>query len=277
MRFGILGPLECPGNTCAHPPRHQKLLAALLVDAGRAVPVTELMTVMWDGWPAATARTQIQGGVSALRRHFADMPRAPRIEYGPVGYTLHLGTHELDADLFRQLAAQGYTEQQRGGYAAAVTSLRAALALWRGPALAGLDGARLRARAARLEESRLTAAEMMLRLCWRLGRTAEVLDELPDLVAAYPLSERLVELEMRALLHAGRRADALLAYARLREGLADELGLDPGTQLVALHRDILRGRTDAGATPRRPAVPVRPFARVRVERRRVPVAVGRSA
>ena len=83
MRFGILGPLECPGNTCAHPPRHQKLLAALLVDAGRAVPVTELMTVMWDGWPAATARTQIQGGVSALRRHFADMPRAPRIEYGP--------------------------------------------------------------------------------------------------------------------------------------------------------------------------------------------------
>src|SRR5205814_9243304 len=114
--FGILGPLECPGRGCAHPPRHQKLLAALLVDAGRAVTVNDLMTAMWDGWPAATARTQIQGGVSALRRHFAEAPfaewsgpsggaaragllagagRPPRIEYGTVGYTLRLGAHEL--------------------------------------------------------------------------------------------------------------------------------------------------------------------------------------
>ena len=205
MLFGILGPLECPGRGCAHPPRHQKLLAALLVDAGRAVTVDDLMTAMWDGWPAATARTQIQGGVSALRRHFAEAPfaewsgpsggaaragllagagRPPRIEYGTVGYTLRLGAHELDADVFRARVAQGYAERERGEFAAAAETLRGALALWRGPALAGLDGARLRARAGRLEESRLTAAETMLRLWWRLGRTAQVLDALPDLVAA---------------------------------------------------------------------------------------------
>jgi DNA-binding SARP family transcriptional activator len=254
------------------------LLAALLVDAGRAVTVNDLMTAMWDGWPAATARTQIQGGVSALRRHFAEAPfaraaRPPRIEYGTVGYTLRLGAHELDADVFRARVARGYAERERGEFAAAAETLRGALALWRGPALAGLDGARLRARANRLEESRLTAAETMLRLWWRLGRTAEVLDALPDLVAAYPLSERLAELEMRALVRAGRRADALLAYARLRERLADALGLDPGAELVALHRDILRGRAEQAAPIRRVATPRRRATRVRVS----PFPVGRSA
>jgi len=100
-----------------------------------------------------------------------------------------------------------------------------------------------------------------------------VLDALPDLVAAYPLSERLIELEMRALLHAGRRGDALLAYARLRERLADGLGLDPGADLVALHRDILRGRAEPAAPGRRPVGPRRRATRVRVS----PFPVGRSA
>src|SRR5438046_2806921 len=116
---------------------------------------------------APPAGTQCQGGVSALRRHFAGAPfaragRPPRIEYGAVGYTLRLGAHELDADVFRARVAQGYAERERGEFAAAAETLRGALALWRGPALAGLDGARLRARAGRLEESRLTAAETML-------------------------------------------------------------------------------------------------------------------
>jgi DNA-binding SARP family transcriptional activator len=275
VRFGILGPLECStGRDRLRPPapRYQRLLAALLVDVGRPVPVADLTRVIWDEWPPTTARTQIQSGVWMLRRTFADEPCPPRIEYGQAGYSLHLDGCELDLVTFRDLVARGYAERERGDLGAAAEALRAAVALWRGPALAGLDTGRLRGRAERLEESRLTTTENLLRLELRLGRIAEILDELPDLVSRHPLRERLVELEMRVMLAAGRRGEALMAYARLRARLADELGLDPAPWLAALHRDILRGDPARGELA--PARARRPPARHGVRRalRRVPVA-----
>jgi DNA-binding SARP family transcriptional activator len=276
VRFAILGPLERwteHGRAKAQSPRYQKILAALLIDAGRPVPVGELSRVIWDDWPPATARTQIQGGVWVLRRAFAADPAPPRIDYGPAGYSLHLDGHELDLADFRDLVARGYAEQERGDLTAAADSLRDALALWRGPALAGLDSGWLRSRADRLEESRMAATESLLRLRLRLGRTHDVLDQLPELVARHPSRERLVELEMRALLAAGRRGDALAAYTRLRTHLADELGLDPEPWLMELHRDILRGSVDHldGWHRRRVGT------RVRRELRRVPLDSRRTA
>jgi DNA-binding SARP family transcriptional activator len=250
VRFGILGPLECwtdDGRLETTAPRSQRLLAALLIDAGRPVAVNELVRALWDEWPPATARAQVQGRISALRQAFTG--RSPRIGYGPAGYTMHLDGAELDAVTFRNLVTRGYAEQERGDLAAAADALRAALACWRGPALAGVDGDWARARGERLEESRLAATESLLRLQLHLGRAPDMLDELPELVMRHPLRERLVELQMRALLAVGRRGDALLAYAGLRARLAEELGLDPEPGLAGLHRDILRGRYDIEPAP----------------------------
>ncbi len=212
MRFRILGPVDCAtgsGELLATGQRQQKLLAALLLDAGRAVSTDTLISIVWDDWPPATARNQIHTRVSRLRRAFAGAERPPRIASGPAGYWLHLDDSELDVAVFRDLVARG------------------------------------------------------LRLLLRLGRGAEVLDALPDVMARHPLHEGLVELRMCALLQTGRRAEALGAYSQLRERLADELGLDPRQGLVSLHRDILRGTAEAPAAAR---VGRRSAARSRVRR-----------
>ena len=58
-------------------------------------------------------------------------------------------------------------------------------------------------------------------------------------MAAYPYQEGLWELLITALYRAGRQADALATYQRVRTLLADELGLAPGPRLQELERRIL--------------------------------------
>jgi tetratricopeptide (TPR) repeat protein len=169
---------------------------------------------------------------------------------------------ELDARLFlahldraRRLSAGGETRQ-------AAAELRSGLRLWRGPALAGLTGRVIAAAAARLDEQCLAATEECLELELQLGRHAELVGELTELVAAHPLQDRLVAHLMVALHRSGRQAEALQAYHRLRSALADQLGLEPGARLRDLHTAILRdedGYADdgAGAAPA-PAVRVVP-------------------
>ncbi|MFY9848898.1 MAG: BTAD domain-containing putative transcriptional regulator, partial [Trebonia sp.] len=122
--------------------------------------------------------------------------------------------------------------------------LREALELWRGAAMQDvglLDSAAFDAAVIRLEELRLTAAEERADAEITLGRGAELVTELSDLVAAHPVRERLVAALMRALVSAGRDSEALLVYQRAREALADALGVDPSPDLAALHVALLRG------------------------------------
>ena len=125
-----------------------------------------------------------------------------------------------------------------------------ALALWRGPALADAgDFAEPFAR--RLEELRLEATVTFLTGEIDAGRAAARAGELEALVAEHPLHEKLTGLLMRALAAAGRQADALAAYEALRARLADELGIDPGPQLQAVHLAVLRGEIAAAPAPGR--------------------------
>ena len=96
-------------------------------------------------------------------------------------------------------------------------------------------------RSYRLEGLRLTATEERFDAEVTLGRGAELVTELTDLVAAHPVRERLVAALMRALAAAGRDSEALLVYQRAREALADALGVDPSPELAALHVALLRG------------------------------------
>lgn len=249
VEFLVLGPLEVrrEGQRVALGGRQvEKLLAGLLLASGRVLSVDELVATLWDGEPPATARQQIHKTVAALRRQVPDVV----VTDGP-GYRLALAgagagdgagpgpAATLDADRFERLADE-----------ATIPSLTAALGLWRGAALAGIDGRVLRSRAVWLEERRLVATEQLAELRIEAGESAAVAMELPALIAEHPWRERLRVLQMLALYRSGRQADALAAYAEVRTSLCEELGLDPGPELAGLHDQILRADPSLGAPVR---------------------------
>jgi DNA-binding SARP family transcriptional activator len=265
MEFGILGPLEVVSDGRRLPvtrPREQRVLAALLLDAGRVVPLDRLIDAVFDERPPDTAAKQVRNCVSALRQLFsaAGAAEGPLITT-PVGYTMRIGAEELDAMVFDHRLAQARQAADAGRLDEAIASARAALALWRGPALAGIGGRRIEAAAAGLNEQRLTALEQCLSYELARGRGAELVAELSELVAEYPLRELPRGQLMIALYRAGRRADALESYRQGRQILVEELGLEPGPRLRELERAILAddpGLVDAapfggGAAPVQPA------------------------
>jgi predicted ATPase len=156
------------------------------------------------------------------------------------GYRLAVAPDAVDAVRFERLLGQARTDEDPRR----ARLLREALALWRGAALqdVGLpESAALDAAVTRLEGLRLTALENACDAEISLGRGAELVAELTDLVAAHPVRERLAAALMRALVAAGRDSEALLVYQRTRETLAETLGVDPSPGLSALHVALLRG------------------------------------
>ncbi|TDE10626.1 BTAD domain-containing putative transcriptional regulator [Jiangella asiatica] len=250
MRIGILGPLEVRDDDApvyVAGARLRTLLIILALEPGRLVPVAQLVDGIWGDDPPAGATNALQALVSRLRRALPGLA----IESHPAGYRLALEPDAVDAARFERQVA---TARSASDDATVEDGLRAALALWRGPAL--LDVAEtefFEAPRARLEELRLTATEDRVDAALRLGRGAGLTTELTTLVAEYPVRERLVEQLMRALVAAGRPAAALAAYERTRGALADELGTDPSAELSALHTAILR----ADLTSAAPAPPAR--------------------
>ncbi|HET9139354.1 AfsR/SARP family transcriptional regulator [Actinophytocola sp.] len=237
MRIGMLGPLEVraeDGSRVEVPgARLRTLLIMLALDPGRVVGTARLIDGIWADAPPAGAGNALQALVSRLRRA-VPVP----VESHPAGYRLVIEPDEVDVSRFERLVATARTADP----ATTAATLRAALALWRGPAL--LDVAEVDAFAAaltRLTELRLAATEDRVEADLRLGRGGELVTELTTLVAEHPLRERLAAALIRALCAAGRPAEALTVYDRTRRALADALGADPGPELAALHTAVLRG------------------------------------
>ncbi|MFD9940012.1 BTAD domain-containing putative transcriptional regulator [Nonomuraea sp. NPDC059023] len=238
VAFGVLGPLMLPdGAPPPGPAKHRALLAALLLSPGRMVPIERLVALVWDGEPPASAESVLRVYVSALRKVVAG------IQTVPGGYLLAVEPERVDWYRFERLVERGRRAREAGSLAQAADQLRAALGLWRGPALADVDSGPLRrASAVPLEELRLRALEERVELDLRLGRGGEVVGELRALVGAYPLRERAWAQLITALRLAGRRSEALEAYQEARRVLVDELGLEPGAELRQAHADVLAGR-----------------------------------
>jgi DNA-binding SARP family transcriptional activator len=247
MRFRILGRIEVQGVGHLEP-REARTLAVLLLSPNRLVTRRRLTEGIWDEAPPATASRQLLNCVSRLRRIVG--PDA--IESCDAGYQIAVADGELDAEVFAGLVESAAALRDTGHGADAARLLRTALALWRGPALAGLTGRVVEAGAARLDEQRLTVLEQCLELELEHGGDA-VIGELAELVDANPLSERPVGLLMLALSRAGRRAEALAAYRDLARRLADELGIDPDSEVRDVYTAILRGDDRTATAP--PAVP----------------------
>ncbi len=243
MRFGVLGPVEvwaADGRPVRVPERKVRaLLAALLAHQGRPVGAARLIDALWDERLPANPTGALQAKVSQLRRALETAGPGGRalVAARPPGYQLDAAADAVDAGRFAALTARAYENQDPGDRAALLTE---ALGLWRGPAFAGFeDEPFARAAADRLEEQRLTALEAQAAARLELGEHGPLTGELAELVARHPLRERLCALHLRALYGAGRQSEALAAYAALRERLAEELGVDPGPELTALHQAIL--------------------------------------
>jgi predicted ATPase/DNA-binding SARP family transcriptional activator len=240
VQIGVLGSFEVrtDDGALADVPgaRLRALLIALALEPGRVVPKATLIDWIWGEQPPADTANALQRLVSRLRKVLPD----GSIEGLPTGYRLIVAPDVVDAARFEQLAGQA--REAEGPRR--VQLLRDALALWRGAAGqdVGLeDSEAFDAAVARLERLRLAALEDRFDAEVALGHGAELVAELTELAAAHPERERLVGALMRALAAAGRDNEALIAYERTREVLADLLGVDPSPELSALHVTLLRG------------------------------------
>jgi DNA-binding SARP family transcriptional activator len=239
LEFRMLGPFEvCRGGEIVPlgPGRAAALLAMLLIHANEVVAADRLVEELWAGEPPATAPHALQVHVSSLRKLLgagAIVTRRP-------GYLLPVPAGACDAVRFESLLAEGGRALEDQAAADALRLLGEALALWRGPVLADLADQPFVAEATRLEELRLVATERWVDAGLALGRHAELVSELEGMVRRYPLRENLWSQLIVALYRSGRQADALRTYQRLREVLAEELGLEPSPELRRLEGMVLR-------------------------------------
>ncbi|MDR7280346.1 AfsR/SARP family transcriptional regulator [Catenuloplanes atrovinosus] len=267
MWFGILGPLRVANGGVDAPVaagRDRVVLAMLLLNSLHVVSIDQLVDALWDSSPPATARGQLQSSVSRIRRAFAEagLP-ADLIVTDPAGYRLVADPEQVDVNVFDRRLAQARLAVEKEEWAEAREHFRAALSLWKGPALAGITSPAVRRAAAALDEQRLLAIEDTFDVELRLGLEREAISGLTGLVERHPLRERLRGQLMIALYRAGRQADALAVYRDAREVLATELGIEPGPALREVQRQILTGEVQASAPPaqRDVTLPVRALPR----------------
>jgi predicted ATPase/DNA-binding SARP family transcriptional activator len=250
IEYGLLGPVQAVRDGRPLPlggPRQRAVLARLLVAPGRAVPIGTLVDDVWGGVPPASAIKTVQKYVSELRTALG----TGELTTAGGGYLVQ---GDVDAARFERLLAAGDADR--------------ALELWHGEALCGLpDVPFVAAERARLEELRLVAVERRAEAGIHAGRHAEVVADLAELASAHPGREHLTYLLMLALYRSGRQVEALDAFQRHRRRLADELGIEPAEELVALEQGILRHESrlapapvdDAGPLPGNVRLPVSTF------------------
>ncbi|APU12458.1 AfsR/SARP family transcriptional regulator [Actinoalloteichus fjordicus] len=243
LEFRLLGAFEVLSSgspILLGSPAMRRLLALLTLNANQVVSVDRIIRVLWTGDPPASVRTILQGYVSRLRKliggaaAFGDdveiVTRSP-------GYLLRTDPDRIDLHRARELARSA--AETTG--TARVVVLRAALRLWRGPALAEMEALPLlRATSMSIEEFRLGLVEDRIEAELAVGMGSDLLTELNELVTQHPLRERLTDQLMLVLYRTGRRADALRRYHELRERLAEEFGVDPSPQLQRTYERILR-------------------------------------
>ncbi|MFY1632990.1 AfsR/SARP family transcriptional regulator [Solwaraspora sp. WMMB335] len=244
MEFQVLGPVQVRvgGEPIDLGDRKQRLvLAVLLLEPNRLILLARLVDLLWPAGPPSSARRIVQAHLSRLRttlsRH-APRPAAPTVTRRGPGYMLTCDPDSIDVYRFRLLVNKARDSDDGRNK---VDLLRQALELWRGPALADVASEEIREELCRgLDEARLAAIEERFGAELRLGRHGQLIDELTELVARYPFRQQFAAFLMLALYRAGRAAEALTVYARTRQRLDAELGLEPSADLQRMQVSILR-------------------------------------
>ncbi|MFG2119381.1 BTAD domain-containing putative transcriptional regulator [Streptomyces sp. NPDC048710] len=257
LRFEVLGPVTVTSQGRSLPiggARQRTVLALLLLNSGRIVPVDTLVDAVWNDHPPATARTQIAIVIAALRKTFKSQGAAEdTIVTAHPGYVLRPDGHSVDVLEFARLVKTAETAVQQGRLPEAAGAYTQALALWRGPAFAGISSSLVEDEAARLEGHRLNAYDDATAVQLELGNHHDLVPELTSVVREQPLRERTRHHLMLAQYRSGRRAEAMATFREARAQFIEELGMEPGPDLQGLHDAILRDDPSLAPAPAVPA------------------------
>ncbi|MEV0289571.1 MULTISPECIES: BTAD domain-containing putative transcriptional regulator [unclassified Kribbella] len=240
LRIELLGPLrvEVDGRVVeAGPLRQQALLAVLALRANRTSTAEELFDAVWADRPPASGLKVLPPYIYRIRKALGVDGLLERTRDG---YQLRLPAGSVDLDDFEAAAQQAEASRAAGDVDTAAAAYARALDLHRGEPLSGLPGQYLAAQRVRLTERRYKVLSDRIDLDLECGRHTAVVAELVAAVADRPLDERLAGQLMLALYAGGRQAEALNVYARTRDTLVEQLGVEPAPELRATHQRVLR-------------------------------------
>ena len=246
VELKLLGPFEVigPGGSVGFgSTKHRLLLALLALRANEVVSTGQLIEGLWGEDPPPTALKTVQGHVARVRRVLESAGMAGALLTREPGYFMQIDSDSIDAVVFERHARTGRRSVGIGDIQTAEREFSAALALWRGDALADCrdESEMIAAAAVRLDELRLSTIEDHIDVVLAMGRHSAVIGDLEELVARHPLRERLWRALMIALFRSQRQADALRAYQRARDALVDTLGVEPSSELRRVEAAILQG------------------------------------
>ena len=276
MRLGILGTLlavdDAGREIRVTASRHRTLLAALLARANRTVSVDELTEMVWDRAPPGAAARTLRSYMTRLRDAVGPGVAARILTRDP-GYLFQVAEDELDALRFEALCRKAGVALRAAAWIEASTAAVQATELWRGTPLLDVPSQALReAFVPRLEQLHLQALEDRIEASLHLHEHDRLVPELRELNVQHPVRERFRAQLMLALYQSGRQAEALEVYREARRVLVEELGIEPGPQLRAVHTMILAG--DAAPTARFAGQPSREIPVAAVLPRQLPAAAG---
>jgi tetratricopeptide (TPR) repeat protein/DNA-binding SARP family transcriptional activator len=245
LEFRVLGPIELWSGGQQHDlgaARTRYVLAVLLLSLGTVTPAEVLIDRLWDTRPPPKARESLSAYIARLRGSLRKALGDSVVLTGrPGGYVLDVDPESVDLYRFRRLRRQATALTGSGDFDHAASLLRKADALWRGQALAGIGGDWVARMRDSLGEERRALIAARVECDLELGRHAELVGELSQLLAAYPLDETFIAQQMTAFYRSGRPGEALGLYRETRSRLVAELGTEPGPNLSELHQRILRG------------------------------------
>lgn len=246
MEFRILGPVELwvEGRPLTlGPPKQRCVLAALLLDVGKAVNPEILIDRVWDENPPVEVRNVLYTYVTRLRRILeaavARSGECVELIRRSGGYVISANPDLVDLHRFRRLLDHSRQNAVADDHRSQM--LNEAVLLWRGSPLGGLNGPWAGRVRAWLESQHISARSELAETELRLGRHSASINLLREALVDHPLSELLCASLLRALRAAGRDAEALETYGQVRNRFVDEIGAEPGLELQALHRELLTG------------------------------------
>jgi DNA-binding SARP family transcriptional activator len=256
IKISLLGPLGITMGVKDATPSAQKqrqVLSMLLVHDSSVVPVSALIEELWSETPPKSSLTVIQTYALGIRKRIAnnfDLTQeevsAKLLQTRSKGYSFDTSSCEVDLYSYRSLVESGTKAVVDGNDREAARLLRAADALWTGPALVDVErGLPLEVEATRLDQSRLAAIQLRIEAELRLGRYRDVCTDLAGLVLRYQFHEQLHAYYMFSLCLAGWRSRALEVFQQLRNSMIEELGVEPCAQVQKLHRHILAASEDS--------------------------------
>lgn len=244
--FGVLGPLQMTVDgapVSLGTPKQRAVLAMLVMNRNRPVSTDSLITAAWEQWPPAEARASLHSYISNLRKLITTAGADPKsmLVNAPPGYRLNAADTDCDIGRFVADKAAGVQAAAAGRFEEASRHLSAALAQWRGAVLEDLrDFEFVEAFATALTEDKVVTHTARAEAEIACGRGYAIIGELESLTTQHPYREPLWAQLITAYYASERQSDALDAYQRLKTTLADDLGIDPGPTVRALHGRILR-------------------------------------